>query len=102
MDKVEKHEKAVASSAGSRINVPLNLNNWKNYDEDSRSLLLWFHQHCLDERLTLDEAGKAIQYDKSTIYRVLMGTYEGSMENVCSAMAISSSHGRPEPPGVTD
>lgn len=86
MSEVTKSEMAKASSAGARINIPLDLNNWKSYDDDARSLLMWFHQHCLDQRLTLDEAGKAIQYDKSTVYRVLKGIYGGNLEKVCSAI----------------
>jgi len=84
--KITKSETAKAASAGARINIPLNLNNWKSYPSEMHGLLMWFHQHVLDEGFTLDEAGKAIQYDKSTIYRVLKGIYEGSLEKVCSAI----------------
>jgi hypothetical protein len=77
---------ARASSAGARINIPLDLNNWRSYPADTHGLLMWFHQHVLDQGFTLDEAGKAIQYDKSTVYRVLKGIYEGSLEKVCAAI----------------
>jgi DNA transposition AAA+ family ATPase len=83
---ITKSEMAKASSAGSRINIPLNLHNWTEYPEEIRGLLMWFHQHCLDNHLTLEAAGKAIQYDKSTVFRVLKGTYEGSMEKIASAI----------------
>ena len=83
---ISKGDIAKANSAGARINIPLNLHNFKAYPEATHGLLLWFHQHALDQHYTLDEAGKSIQYDKSTVYRVLKGTYEGSMEKVCKAI----------------
>jgi DNA transposition AAA+ family ATPase len=83
---VTKSDIARASSAGARINIPLNLQNFKAYPKETHGLLLWFHQHVLDEHYTLDEAGKSIQYDKSTVYRLLRGIYEGSIEKVCSAI----------------
>jgi len=83
---ITKSEAAKASSHGARINIPLNLNNWRNYPAGMHGLLLWFHQHVLDDQLTLEDAGKAIQYDKSTVFRVLKGSYEGSLEKVCSAI----------------
>jgi DNA transposition AAA+ family ATPase len=86
MTEVTKSDEAKASSNGARINIPLNLHNWNGYPEESRGLLLWFHQHVLDAGMTLDQAGEAIQYDKSTIYRVLKGIYEGSMEKVTAAI----------------
>lgn len=85
-DEVTKSELAKASSAGNRVNIPLNLHNWRQYPEETHGLLLWFHQHVIDQSLTLDEAGKAIQYDKTTVFRVLKGTYEGSLEKVTAAI----------------
>ena len=79
-------ELAKTSSAGSRINIPLNLKNFDVYDERFHAPLLWFHQHCLDDDLSLDAAGKAIGYDKSTVFRVLKGSYEGSIEKICAAI----------------
>lgn len=86
MTKITRSDSARASSAGARINIPLNLHNFKAYPEETHGLLLWFHQHVLDQRYTLDEAGKAIQYDKSTVYRLLRGIYEGSIEKVCASI----------------
>ncbi len=83
---ITKSTIAKASSAGARINIPLDLRNFRAYPDQFHGLLLWFHQHVLDQQYTLDEAGKAIQYDKSTVYRVLRGIYEGNIEKVCSAI----------------
>ena len=78
---------AEASSAHSRLNIPLNLENWRALDEDTQRNLLWFHQHALDERLSLKDAAEAIGYDSTTLFRVLKGTYEGSWKNIVSAIA---------------
>jgi len=78
--------KAEASSAHARINIPLNLENWKALPEEVRDELLWFHQHCLDQAINLKTAGEAIGYDESTVFRVLKGTYEGSWKNVVEAI----------------
>jgi DNA transposition AAA+ family ATPase len=81
-----KSEAAEASSAHSRINVPLNLDNWKDLPEDAQEELLWFHQHLLDNRLDWDAAAEATGYDRSTIFRWLKGTYEGSWGNAVKAI----------------
>lgn len=75
-------EIALAASANKRINIPLNLENWRHLEQPVQDDLLWFHQHCLDQELTLDQAAQALNYDKSTLFRVLKGTYEGSWKNV--------------------
>lgn len=85
-NEITTSDSARASSAGSRINIPLNLHNFKAYPPETHGLLMWFHQHVLDQNYTLDEAGKAIQYDKSTVYRLLRGIYEGSIEKVTAAI----------------
>lgn len=67
---------AEASSAHSRVNIPLNLTVWNGRDNDEIELLTWFHQHILDERLTWDEATAALGYDRTTLFRLLKGTYQ--------------------------
>jgi DNA transposition AAA+ family ATPase len=86
LEGISKSEQAEASSAHSRINIPLNLENWRTLDQDIQNELLWFHQHALDEKLTLKDCAAAIGYDQSTIFRVLKGTYEGSWKNVVEAI----------------
>jgi DNA transposition AAA+ family ATPase len=83
---VPASEAAKASSAKSRINVPFNLGNWKELDEDTTQTLAWFHQHALENDLGWKEAEAALGYDKSTIFRVLKGTYEGNLANVTGAI----------------
>lgn len=83
---VDRSTAAEASSAHARINVPLNLENWKHLEENIRNALLWFHQHCLDKKLSLKAAGLALDYDESTVFRVLKGTYEGSWQNILTAI----------------
>lgn len=84
---VTKADAALASSAHARINIPLNLTNWRELPESTQDALLWFHQHCLDEQLTLKAAGQALGYDQSTAFRVLKGTYTGSWANIEKAIA---------------
>ena len=78
---------AEASSAHSRINIPLNLDNWKHLESAHQADLLWFHQHCLDARLSLKDAASALNYDQSTIYRALKGTYGGNWANIAQSIA---------------
>jgi DNA transposition AAA+ family ATPase len=86
VEKVEKSLEAEASSAHARINIPLNLGNWKTLGEDVQSHLLWFHQWLLDNEGDWAEAEAALGYDKSTVFRVLKGTYEGSWGNIIKAI----------------
>jgi DNA transposition AAA+ family ATPase len=79
-------EAARASSAQNRVNIALNMRNWRDLDEELQQELLWFHQHCLDNGLTMKEAGEAISYDNSTVYRVLHGNYQGNWDNIKSAI----------------
>jgi DNA transposition AAA+ family ATPase len=81
---VTKSEAAAASSHQARINIPLNLAAWKDLPQTHQDALLWFHQHALDDGLTLNTAGQALNYDKTTIWRILKGTYEGNWDNVVS------------------
>ncbi|MGN6387294.1 MAG: AAA family ATPase [Verrucomicrobiota bacterium] len=83
---ISPSEAAEAASAHSRINLPLNLENWKTLDEDTQSKLLWFHQYALDNRLDWSECCEALGYDRSTVFRVLKGTYEGSWRNITKAI----------------
>jgi DNA transposition AAA+ family ATPase len=74
---------AAAGSAGQhRINIAVNLENWRHLPAETSECLMWFHQHLLDANIGFKEAGEAIDYDESTIYRVLRGTYEGNWANI--------------------
>jgi DNA transposition AAA+ family ATPase len=84
---VDLSVKAEASSAHSRLNIPLNLNNWKHLPQAIQEQLLWFHQYCLDHALPRKACAEAVGYDWSTVYRVLTGIYEGNYENFCQAVA---------------
>lgn len=75
-DPIDKSLAAEASSAHARVNIPLNLSNWKERPQAEQDELLWFHQHILDEELGWDDACKALGYDRTTIYRLLKGLYE--------------------------
>lgn len=85
-EQIEKSLAAEASSAHSRINVPLNLQNWKDLPAEIVEQLTWFHQHALNEGLSWNDLETALEYDHSTIFRVLKGTYEGSWTNVIKSI----------------
>jgi DNA transposition AAA+ family ATPase len=78
---------SAGESKDHRINIPLNLANWKHLPESVRELLLWFHQFVIDHSLSFKDAGTAIGYDNSVVWRVLKGEYNGNYENVCSAIS---------------
>jgi DNA transposition AAA+ family ATPase len=81
-----KSAAAEASSAHSRVNIPLNLKNWSHLPDNVAEQLLWFHQHILDEDLSWRDATEAIGYDRSVVFRVLKGTYQGKYDNVADAI----------------
>lgn len=84
---VAKTDIAEAASAHARINIPLNLDNWRDLDPEAQKELLWFHQHLLDRDMNWDEATEAVGYDRSTVFRWLKGTYEGSWKNAIKAIS---------------
>ena len=86
VDVIDVSTQAEAASAHSRINVPLNLENWKSLEEPLQQQLLWFHQHLLDEGMDWQAACQALNYDRSTIFRVLKGTYVGSWGNILKSI----------------
>lgn len=86
MQPVTASEAAEASSANSRINIPLNLQNWKDLPAEVVEQCQWFHQYVLSQNLSYTEVEEAIEYDKSTIFRILKGTYEGSWSNIIRAI----------------
>ncbi|MDZ7317474.1 MAG: ATP-binding protein [candidate division KSB1 bacterium] len=83
---IDKSLKAEAASAHSRINVPLNMENWRHLPEEVQQSLLWLHQHALDNKMSWDELTEAVGYDRSTVFRWLKGTYEGSWQNALRAI----------------
>ena len=83
---VDKTAQATSSSAHSRINVPLNLENWGSLEKGIQDDLLWFHQHLLDNHMGWEDASEAIGYERSVVFKVLKGIYEGNYSNVCKAI----------------
>jgi DNA transposition AAA+ family ATPase len=77
-----KNEQATASSAHSRINIPLNLNNWKDLPADQQEILCWFHQHILDEDMNWEDVCETVGYDKSVVFKVLKGTYGANYDKI--------------------
>lgn len=84
---VNDSEQHKASSAHAAINIPLNLENWRSLPEEVQDALTWYHQHVITERIGWDDVKNTIGYDRSTIFKILKGTYEGSWENVVARIA---------------
>lgn len=87
----ELSDRGVAASAGQRLNVPMRVDRWSTLPSAQQELLVWFHQYCLDEDYTLDDAGEALGYERSVAHRVLNGVYgpptgKGSWENIVKAI----------------
>lgn len=78
---------AESNSAHARINIPLNLEKYKTLAPPQAELVIWFHQHALDGSLTLKDCAEALDYDTSTISRILNGIYDGSWKNVCESIS---------------
>lgn len=96
-NKISRSLVTEANSAKARINIPLNLEAWKDLPQDQQDKLLWFHQHLLKEHIGWDGAAKLLPkpgnpgkrgetYDNNTIYKVLRGIHEGSWENICNSI----------------
>jgi DNA transposition AAA+ family ATPase len=83
---VSKSELAKASSSKSRINIPFNLVNWKNLDDDTTEELAWFHQHALEANLSWKDCEDALNYSQTTIWRALKGEYAGDLAKVVQAI----------------
>jgi len=77
---------AKAASAHSRINVPLNLHNWKDVDTKYHPDLLWYHQHILDQGMGYKEVEDSVPYNWNTVYKFLTGTSTGSYANFVTAI----------------
>ncbi len=86
MTGAEKSDAAKASSANARLNIPLNVGHWKHLTPEQQESLTWFHQFALDRGMSLGDCAEALNYDNSTLHRVLYGTYEGSWTNVCNSI----------------
>lgn len=54
--------------------------------ERHRDLIRWLFFHSIESEITMKAAAAAIRYDSSTVFRVMKGEYEGSLENVCEAI----------------
>jgi DNA transposition AAA+ family ATPase len=81
---------AETATAHARINMPLNLENWRHLDTEISDRLLWFHQHLLDKNMGWEAAGQALGYDDATeaqrdIFAALKGTlakYDDILERI--------------------
>lgn len=77
LPKTEKEESLANSTQ--RIQIPVNASAWDHLDHltpQDRDLLLWFHQHALNEGLNWERIQAATGYQRTTMFRILKGSYE--------------------------
>jgi DNA transposition AAA+ family ATPase len=55
--------------------------------DEQRALIRWLHAYAAEHDLHPKEVAKLIRYDETTVWRVLTGKYEGSLDNVCRQIA---------------
>ena len=84
-------DRGIAASANQRINIPMRVDRWSVLPAPQQELLVWFHQYCIDQEFTLDDAGEALGYERSVAHRVLSGVYgpptgKGSWDNITKAI----------------
>lgn len=73
---------AEAATAHARINMPLNLDNWRHLDQAVADRLLWFHQHLLDEGMGWEAAGQALGYEEpQEAQRAIFAALKGTLAN---------------------
>ena len=85
-DDAPEDNRLTPAAAQTRINIPLNLGNWRELPEPIVSELAWFHQHALEENLTWKQCEAALNYSTTTIWRSLKGTYSGDWAKVAQAI----------------
>lgn len=54
--------------------------------EADKAEIWWFYSYCMDRSMTLEDAGKAINKDASTAYRLFMGRYGARYDNLIEAV----------------
>jgi len=84
---IDPSELGQINAANTGIAIPMNLANWKHLPQEQQDLLAWLHQIAITEGMGWTELAAAVNYDKTTMFRVLKGTYEGSFDKVCRSIA---------------
>ena len=61
-----------------RITIPIKSRAWDELplSEDSKELLLWFHQTIIDDKMSWAQVTKEVGFSRSTIFRILNATYQ--------------------------
>jgi len=84
----EVSETAKANREQAGVDLAFNLQNWKNIidnkqiSESDLNELAWLHQYALENNINREQLGNALGYDKTVVFRILKGTYEGNWKNV--------------------
>ena len=84
---IDPSELGAMNSGGMGINIPINLSNWRHLTADQQEALAWMHQVAITDGMKWTDVEQATGYDKTTMFRVLKGTYEGSWDKICRAIS---------------
>jgi DNA transposition AAA+ family ATPase len=89
LDTETNQPNGIAAMNARKMRIPGDVVNRATADlpDDQRSLIRWLHSHAVDQNLSLDELGKLVRYDSSTIHRIFHGRYEGNIARVCQEIA---------------
>ena len=75
-------ERATWSFAGDQVTQ-----NTAAYEEKHRALVRWFFFYSIQNGIPMKVAADKIGYSGTTVYRILKGDYQGSLDEVCSSIA---------------
>lgn len=76
-----------ATEGTTPIAIKIDVNRWADQPQEQQQLLLWFHQYMVDHKMSLKQGAVAINYNYTSVSKILRGKYEGgNMERVCKAI----------------
>ena len=58
----------------------------KDLAEEQRDAIRWYFYYCIENELSLTQASINIRFDKSTIFRVMTGTYGAKLDGIVEAI----------------
>jgi DNA transposition AAA+ family ATPase len=84
-NKNDQEEQSRISVPGDTVMTALNrLVTNGDLDEDGKAAVWWFFGHCRDKGMSLDDAGKCIDKDGTTVHRLFNGRYGAAYDNMVS------------------
>lgn len=56
----------------------------RDLEPDQAQQIRWFHQHCVDSRLSMADAAKLINRSENTLYQVWTGSHGAKKDAICA------------------